>query len=100
MFEDNTKEIVVWPDADPQSVLFVFKRQPTYNVEAQQQVHAIAIGKKNVIKEGQWQERVQKEFQRPKFSSSSFQNQSPQLRPPLQQKMIFKHKLQLNLILQ
>ncbi|KAH9686590.1 Stearoyl-(acyl-carrier-protein) 9-desaturase 5 [Citrus sinensis] len=46
LFKDDIEDVAARPDAEPQSVLSVFQRQATDNVEAQQQVHATATGKR------------------------------------------------------
>ena len=46
LFEDDIEDVAARPDVEPQSVLSVFQRQATDNVEAQQQVHATATGKR------------------------------------------------------
>ena len=46
LFEDDIKDVAAGPNVEPQSVLSVFQRQATDNVEAQQQVHATATEKR------------------------------------------------------
>ena len=46
LFEDDIEDVAAEPDVEPQSVLYVFQRQATDNVEAQQQVHATATEKR------------------------------------------------------
>lgn len=46
LFENDIEDVAVGPDVKPQNVLFVFQKQPTDNVEAQQQVRAPATRNK------------------------------------------------------